>query len=407
MRVSKVEEVDTMSEYLNANEIKRISLISDFMEKYLVSKDKVTLYREYEKVLKTVQPLDLFHLPLFSDKSRLTNDEIMSYANRFVNLFFHGLTAFEWNRKVSVLLELLMAENQAILAELNAVKPYFENDKIEVSVDVILGFFHKIEAIDKKFIKSQMIIYPALEKVLPSGRPFQILWRVEDEIMIERKLVIDLLTSEVIDWVNVKIAIGQFYYQLAGLIQKEELIILPLASEFIKNTDWDTMLIAANTIGYTFIKNPVTEDKTKTSADNQFDRLLIKTQTGELSIEQFSLVMSYLPISITFVDEFNRVRYYNQTKERHFPRTPQSIGREVKNCHPEKSIQIVEKIIEAFRANRQSIAQFWMTFKDKKLLISYYAVRNSMNEYKGVLEVTQDITLMRAYDGEKRLLDWE
>lgn len=75
MRVSKVEEVDTMSEYLNANEIKRISLISDFMEKYLVSKDKVTLYREYEKVLKTVQPLDLFHLPLFSDKSSISQKQ--------------------------------------------------------------------------------------------------------------------------------------------------------------------------------------------------------------------------------------------------------------------------------------------------------------------------------------------
>lgn len=391
-----------MSEIVNSRNENRIQMLSEFMEKYLISTDKVALYRQYEKILKEVEPLDLFYLPFFSDDTKLSTGEIKSYANRFVNLFYHGLAAYQWNKTSSKMLEKLLEENQAILSKLEGVKPYFDNDKIENSVTIILSFFNEMQVIEKKFEKSQMILYPSLEKILPSKKPFQVLWEVEDDILTERLNVIRLLTDETINWIDAKIAIGQFYYQLAGLIQKEELIVLPLASLYLSKQDWNNMIESANEIGYAFI-SPIQQIKNTENYNN----LSIITESGSLSMEQFNLVMSHLPIAITYVDEFDKVVYYNQTKERHFPRTPQAIGREVKNCHPEKSVHIVEKIIEEFRNNRKNLAQFWMNFRGMKLLISYYAVRNLSGEYKGVLEVTQDITDMKEYAGEKKLLDWE
>jgi len=52
-----------------------------------------------------------------------------------------------------------------------------------------------------------------------------------------------------------------------------------------------------------------------------------------------------LPVDITFVDKEDRVRYFSQSKERIFPRTKAVIGRKVQQCHPQKSLHVVEEIL--------------------------------------------------------------
>lgn len=393
-----------MSELFTSDDQQRYLKLGEFMKRYLDSKDKVALYREYEFLLKSVRPIDLFNMPMFHDNTEYSVDEIKNYANRFVNLFYHGLVAFEWNKNESIVLESFIEENHMIMYQLESVKPFFENNTIEKSIPQILDFFERAEVIEKKFIKSQMILYPVLEKILPSKTPFKVLWSVEDDLLVARKNIIELLKSSTIHWPTLKIEIGQFYYQLAGLIQKEDIIVLPLASVYIDHATWNSMIKSLIDIGYAFMDTPDLKSK---SLDKELADFQISTATGTLSLDQFNLVMSHLPIAITFVDEFDKVRYFNQTKERHFPRTAQTIGREVRYCHPEKSVHVVEKILQEFKSGKQSIAQFWMDFKGIKLLISYYAVRDSMGNYKGVIETTQDISNMKNYIGEKRLLDWE
>ena len=393
-----------MSELFSNDDHNRSIQIGEFMSRYLDSKDKVALYREYESLLKSVRPIDLFYAPMFQDTTVYSIDEIKNYANRFVNLFYHGLIAFEWDNHSSDVLESFIDENQAIMNQLESIKPYFENNIIENSAHQILDFFESMQVIEKKFIKSQMILYPVLEKLLPSKTPFKVLWSVEDDLLVSRVKIIELLKSDFIDWQTLKIEIGQFYYQLAGLIQKEDIIVLPLASKYIKHDTWNSMIIALQDTGYAFIDTP---KFIKNSINHPISSFEISTETGTLSLDQFNLIMSHLPIAITYVDEFDKVRYFNQTKERHFPRTAQIIGREVKYCHPEKSVHIVEKILTEFKSGSQSTAQFWMDFKGVKLLISYYAVRNHEGIYKGVIETTQDISNMKNFIGEKRLLDWD
>ncbi|MFW9965166.1 MAG: hypothetical protein ACFFCX_16460 [Candidatus Sifarchaeia archaeon] len=40
-------------------------------------------------------------------------------------------------------------------------------------------------------------------------------------------------------------------------------------------------------------------------------------------------------------------------------------------------------------------------------IIGYYAVQDENGNFIEALEVTQDITEVRSFKGEKRLLDWE
>lgn len=133
---------------------------------------------------------------------------------------------------------------------------------------------------------------------------------------------------------------------------------------------------------------------------------MLDLSTGQLTPLQLDRMLTSLPVEISFVDEHDVVRYYSGHKERIFPRSPGVIGRTVQNCHPQKSVHMVNAILAEFRAGTRDVAQFWINFQGKMVLISYHAVRDAAGGYLGTTEVTQDITVLRQLTGEKRLLDW-
>ncbi len=133
----------------------------------------------------------------------------------------------------------------------------------------------------------------------------------------------------------------------------------------------------------------------------------ISLDTGRLSAEQIDLMLTRLPVDISFVDENDTVVYYSATPDRIFPRSPGVIGRKVQNCHPPKSLDVVERILRAFRSGERDEAQFWIESGGRFIHISYFAMRDGGGAYRGALEVTQDATAIRGLRGERRLLDWD
>jgi hypothetical protein len=111
-------------------------------------------------------------------------------------------------------------------------------------------------------------------------------------------------------------------------------------------------------------------------------------------------------VDITFVDADDRVRYFSEGADRVFERSKAILGREVRHCHPPKSVHVVEEIVESFRSGRQDVAEFWIQLKGRFVHIRYFAVRDSEAGYLGTLEVTQDLTRLRGLEGERRLLEW-
>ncbi len=158
--------------------------------------------------------------------------------------------------------------------------------------------------------------------------------------------------------------------------------------------------------GFAFIKENYSKKVIKEVNMTNLKNQIFNSSTGELRIHELEMILNILPVDITFVDEFNKVRYFNNTSDRIFPRSPSIIGRDVKNCHPEKSVAIVERIIESFRIGLKDEAEFWLNFRDQTIYIKYIALRNSDNKYIGVLEISQNITHLRSLKGQRRLLDW-
>ena len=132
---------------------------------------------------------------------------------------------------------------------------------------------------------------------------------------------------------------------------------------------------------------------------------VIDLDTGELNQREIKAIMNTLPIDVTFVDKDDTVRYFNRPEERIFPRTKSVIGRRVQMCHPQKSLHVVNRILQDFREGKRDVAEFWINVKGRLIYIRYFAVRDRNGEYLGTLEVTQDITEIKKIEGERRLLD--
>ncbi len=128
----------------------------------------------------------------------------------------------------------------------------------------------------------------------------------------------------------------------------------------------------------------------------------------ELDVEVIEKMLDALPVDISFVDKDDTVKYFNTPKNgRIFPRTKMDLQRKVQNCHPPKSVHIVNKILDAFKNGEKDEAPFWLNLNGRLYYINYFPVRDKDGNYLGTLEVSQDITDLKKIEGEKRLLDWE
>jgi DUF438 domain-containing protein len=127
--------------------------------------------------------------------------------------------------------------------------------------------------------------------------------------------------------------------------------------------------------------------------------------TGTLTAEQINLILTHLPADITFVDERDAVRYYSATKEPVFAREPGIIGRPVQECHPPQNRPAANRLLEEFKAGTRDAAESWVTRGEQFLYIRYIALRDGDGNYRGTMEVSQEVPGIRALEGEHSALD--
>lgn len=116
-------------------------------------------------------------------------------------------------------------------------------------------------------------------------------------------------------------------------------------------------------------------------------------------------MLDVLPVELSFVDENDIVRYYSKQDEKKiFTRSLSVIGRTVQQCHPPKSVHLVNQILSEMKAGTRESADFWINFGEMFVHISYFAVRGEGGIYQGCIEMVHDIKPYRDLEGEKRLI---
>jgi hypothetical protein len=367
-------------------------------EKYRNETDAVT-------ATETMQLLDylLQHYPF---------EAVKNTVGKLINIFYKSLKQQIWEKPAEDhFLSYMMLENRGvekIIDEMRiVVKAIFsksENDEKEL-VTQFLKLIHDLKAYELHYIKKENILFPIIERTFSEYRCLQLMWSFHDDFRKTLQRLEELLKHEPLKRDLLNKLIGQLFFVVLPIIFREEQIVYPVAYRAIPDSAWPGMLVQAHETGWCYINPTLKSEANKT--DKNLASGIADLDTGVLSREQIIRLFENLPVDITFVDEEDTVRYFSGGKHRIFPRSNAIIGRKVQNCHPPESVHIVNQIVEAFRNGRKNEANFWINMKGKFIYIRYIALRSSTGEYKGTIEVSQDVTDIRSLEGERRLLSWE
>lgn len=358
-------------------------------------------YKHYESDILSVNHEELFILFDALLKEGHKPKEILVYLDKLVHVFSQSLDQKKTHLLEDSFLDHLTQENRELEFRLNNIKQILIENKGVFPKDKI-SLFEELDTFTIHYTKIQNILFPYLEKKADHFSGVSIMWSLHDLTRSQLKETIESIkTDKPIK--EISKFLGDYFFKAFGLIQKEEMILFQVCSSICSIEELEEMRYQSFEYGFAWIDTPIQKEKQSKALSSSF----FSTETGELSFEQLSLLLDALPIDCTYVDEFNKVRYFNRPKDRIFPRSPSVIGRDVRNCHPAESVDVVDQIIEAFRKNEQSEAHFWIEMRGKFLYIRYFALRNKDGIYKGVLELSQEVSEIRNLQGQRRLLQWD
>lgn len=389
------------------NENNRVVRLSEYVKGLKSNVNGVELYNEYKEEIINVKPEEAFEVfKILLDEGTKPN-EILVFLDKVINAFYKGLSNHKWERpKNDNFLKDMYLENEGLVKKTDEIKELLKEADLKTKKEKIIIKVIELEEFNDHYLKKENILFPYMEKAAPKFEGTKIMWSLHDVVRKHLKTTKEVLQDENSTAQEVNLAIANLFFGILGVKKKEELILFPSACEVLSERDWYEMHKQSLEYSFPFINKYKDEEYEDSNMNEEFSKGIFKTKTGQLTFDQIALVFNNLPVDMTFVDENNKVRYFTRPKDRIFPRSPAVIGRSVNNCHPPESVHVVEEIIESFRAGKEDQAMFWINVKGKMILIQYFALRDSEGTYKGVLEVSQDITKIKSLEGERKLLKW-
>jgi DUF438 domain-containing protein len=285
------------------------------------------------------------------------------------------------------------AHIRKLLAELGENPP-------DRDFETFFNLFNQLCAIEVRYARKENQLFPFLEKRGWTG-PSQGMWAFHDQI---RALLKETrLKIETKNFKGASELLAVTLSEMHRMIHVEEQRLFPIALDILQPEDWETMAQGEAEIGWMHKSAPRASEAVPASEVQG----TVPLEVGFLTGEQINLMLKFMPFDLTFVDEHDRVAFYNRGDTRVFPRSPGVIGRLVQFCHPPKSLATVMRILNEFKSGTKDEAEFWIDFKGRKIHIRYFAIRDTNKNYKGVIEVSQDVTDIQKLEGQCRLLNWE
>lgn len=273
---------------------------------------------------------------------------------------------------------------------------------------------NELQDLDKHYQRKENLFFTRLEQHAITG-PSKVMWGKDDEVRAKLKAFTGAITSAGGNAKQLKEAIASggevALTAIEDMISKENNILIPMCLETFTEDDWAIIWRDSPRYGWCLVEpgkdyEPAHSEAAPPAADVQPTQG-IDLGSGVLKLEQLRALFTGLPVDLTFVDADDTVRFFSEGPDRVFPRSKAIIGRKVQHCHPPKSMDVVERILNDFRTAKHDKAEFWINFHGQLIHIRYFALRDEAKKYVGCLEVTQNITGIRALEGERRLLQYD
>lgn len=430
---------------MNKETLEKYTRLKNLLKELHEKKDVEELKEKLKEILEKITPWEIGFIEQMLIKDGIRTEEIALLCNAHVELFKEKLVGNKELLKIPEghPLNTLLKETQEFLGDIEELSMYLNMLKTKgITIEIINSvreILVKILGIKKHFMRIQLLIFPYLERKGLTAIP-RVLWSRQDTLYGLIKSALKN-TNEKTWENNLNKYIGlleELINEATNMVFRETRIFYPTLCIILNDMEWSAIYLNKDVIGYYVVKrgnmwkpskNPVypymissfnkeTLEKLPGEIKNLVSNMNIEIDqhkfirendieldSGYLSVKELNAILKTLPFDISFVDRENRLRYYNETPNRVFPRAKTALDRPVEYCHPPRSIHLVKRIIKEFREGVHDKAVFWINFRGRIILITYYPVKDENGEYLGTLEAVQDITDLRKIQGEKRLLD--
>ena len=259
--------------------------------------------------------------------------------------------------------------------------------------------FAKIREVSLHYAKKGDLLYPLLKTKYNVSGPSSVMWSVDDEIRDELGRLAKV-EKEDEKWLeDIKAVITR----MQEMIYKEENILFPICAKNFSDEDWINIYIDSK--GYENCLDIIPEsfDRAK-RIRREFDDIdgEIVLPGGHFTKEQLIALLDTMPLEITFVDENDINRFFNDNDSpKAFKRPLMAIDRDVFSCHPPKIEPMVREIISGFKDGSRDEVSIWMKKNNKDMLVRYMAVRDKSRKYLGTMEIVQDMDFARKHFEEE------
>ncbi len=414
-----------MSEYIN-NRSKRIEMLKEILRGLHEGKPVEEVKALFSELVKVADSGEIAEVEQLLIAEGMPVAEIQNLCDLHVAVVRESLNQQQPpESRPGHPIHSLKAENEEagdLLNSLQKVVAAYVQDPSETKKFPVTMIFEQLSDFPRHYLRKENLLFPILERYGFTG-PSQVMWGIHDQIRAGMKHMQEVLandsnTNPSVAALKIKEAFETFATPMREMFYKEEKILFPAALERLSEEDWYSIRIQENELGYFRIQpgsdwlpadRKILEEEQRYFA-NKSDPVGIESHfhnldTGALTIEQINLLLTNLPVDVTFVDENDEVRFFSQTKDRIFERQAAIIGRKVQLCHPPASMDKVQSILDDFRSGKRDVAEFWIQMMGKFVHIRYFALRDKSGAYRGTIEVSQDVAPIRALKGERRLLD--
>ncbi len=373
------------------------------------------LKEQFSKIIKDVDASEIARIEEELIKEGMPAEEIHRLCDVHIAMFKESLEKEKTIAPTGHPINILMEEHKILLSYAGEIKKTVEDIKDKKSfedakqeIEFLYHIAEHFKDSEKHYLREENVLFPYLEKY-GITQPPAIMWSEHNVIREQKKKFYEILEkkenfSEFLR--NIEMIGNEINQMLGSHFYKENNILFPTAMKVITANEWKEIKKEFDDIGYCCFTPDFQESVSTVTSEKHtgVEQGKINLETGSFSVEELESALNALPVDITFVDKNDTVAYFSETKERIFTRTKAVIGRKVQQCHPQKSIHIVNQILEDFKNRKRDSAEFWINLGGRLIYIRYFAVRNKDSDYLGCIEVTQDITEIQKITAEKRLL---
>jgi PAS domain S-box-containing protein len=382
--------------------------------------DPEAMKEKFRDLLKDVTPVDIAKVEEELINEGMPREEIQRLCDVHLALFREKLEKERALAPEGHPIHILMEEHKILLgfAEklINIDSEMKRAKSFEVASEPLEHLRHVIGHLkesESHYLREENVLFPHLEKHGVTQPP-AIMWMEHDRIReIKKGLYAQVDAMKVTGFQQFVKELKETSVTLSEMLSnhfyKENNVLFPTALKVIPKDEWTGIRRQFDEMGYCcFTPESATIQLKEAAATAPIakEEGKVNLETGVFSKEELEAMLNTLPVDITFVDKDDTVRYFSQGKDRLFVRTKAIIGRKVQQCHPQKSVPMVNLILDAFRKGTKDVAEFWMNLDGRLINTRYFAVRDNAGKYLGCVEVAQDITNIKKIEGEKRLLDW-